>query len=392
MELKIICQCGQKYKFDVEPVNGRMPFTVKCPICGLDGTGTANTMLAARTAAPPTARMATPPVAAQVGAVAPPPAMASAPAPVSVSPPPPPVGLRTNPVAPATVAAAAPPPPPIAPQVAGLRINHAAPASAGPPVATVGGDNNAPPALGANRPFAVSAAANPPKKTSFGKGILGAAIGALAGSLVYYLVMHFSGIYGFFGLRFLAIGVGALAGWLADLMGKGEGSKELGGIAAVLVIAGVLGAQYFVALGWWHTIRDEALKSVQSVYADAVVEAKKVVDAVPTGSDAEIRSYLAKSESEDGDTKVMPASISDDDVKDFRDNQLPEYQNLASGKLTKQEYEDKHRIKTSESKDDGDSDDSSTVKLVFMAIVFSRSNIFGMIAAAALAFKLSVNN
>src|ERR1017187_5719755 len=45
IELKLQCDCGQKYKFDVAPVNGRMSFTVKCPICGLDGTGKANALL-----------------------------------------------------------------------------------------------------------------------------------------------------------------------------------------------------------------------------------------------------------------------------------------------------------------------------------------------------------
>jgi hypothetical protein len=40
--IKIICHCGQKYTFDVEPVNGRMPVTVACPVCGRDGTIAAN--------------------------------------------------------------------------------------------------------------------------------------------------------------------------------------------------------------------------------------------------------------------------------------------------------------------------------------------------------------
>jgi hypothetical protein len=28
MEIKVHCLCGQKFKFDVEPVNGAMPFPV----------------------------------------------------------------------------------------------------------------------------------------------------------------------------------------------------------------------------------------------------------------------------------------------------------------------------------------------------------------------------
>jgi DNA repair exonuclease SbcCD ATPase subunit len=44
--VKIICGCGQKYAFDVYPVNGRMPAPVSCPVCGKDGTGTANEIIA----------------------------------------------------------------------------------------------------------------------------------------------------------------------------------------------------------------------------------------------------------------------------------------------------------------------------------------------------------
>lgn len=45
MEIKVQCDCGQKFKFDVEPVNGQMPFAVNCPVCGMDGTARANVIL-----------------------------------------------------------------------------------------------------------------------------------------------------------------------------------------------------------------------------------------------------------------------------------------------------------------------------------------------------------
>jgi hypothetical protein len=64
MELKVICNCGQKYKFDVEPVNQRMPFKVNCPVCGLDGTHLANGILAAMPPPAPMASIAPPPVIA----------------------------------------------------------------------------------------------------------------------------------------------------------------------------------------------------------------------------------------------------------------------------------------------------------------------------------------
>ena len=44
--VKIDCACGQRYSFDVDPVNGRVPSTVICPACGADGTASANDFLA----------------------------------------------------------------------------------------------------------------------------------------------------------------------------------------------------------------------------------------------------------------------------------------------------------------------------------------------------------
>src|SRR5690349_8585090 len=40
--VRIECECGQPYAFEVEPLNGRMPSPVACPTCGRDGTAAAN--------------------------------------------------------------------------------------------------------------------------------------------------------------------------------------------------------------------------------------------------------------------------------------------------------------------------------------------------------------
>jgi hypothetical protein len=55
MEIKLVCDCGQEFNFDVEPVNGQMPYVVNCPGCGTDRTDAATAMLAqTRSAAEPT--------------------------------------------------------------------------------------------------------------------------------------------------------------------------------------------------------------------------------------------------------------------------------------------------------------------------------------------------
>src|SRR4030095_1573777 len=44
--IKILCRCGQKYAFDVEPVGGCIGQAVQCPVCGTDGTTATNQLIA----------------------------------------------------------------------------------------------------------------------------------------------------------------------------------------------------------------------------------------------------------------------------------------------------------------------------------------------------------
>ncbi len=44
--IKILCGCGQKYAFDVEPVGGSVGQAVLCPVCASDGTTVANEIIA----------------------------------------------------------------------------------------------------------------------------------------------------------------------------------------------------------------------------------------------------------------------------------------------------------------------------------------------------------
>jgi hypothetical protein len=334
IELKVQCDCGQKFKFDVEPVNGQMPFAVACPICGADGTEKANVLLQQL-----------------------------------------PVEAATQP----------PPPPPLAPP-ARLRINAPNPATlppAPPPLAPV---TTPPPPIGALRPAPAAAAKKDRGKPNFGLGLLGGALGALVGTLIYYLVFHFLG----FRLKLLAVGVGALAGWGAEYLGRGEGSKELGGLTAIFVLAGIVGAQYLVALSWWH----EAIPGgiFNTAYTNAVIEAKVVVKEVPTGSDEEIRNYLAREQvKEDGEegAKPNPAAIAKEDIKEFREKHLLQFQDLASGKMTHEQYNAVNGINTirEQSRDT----EEGTFKAVFMLLLLSRANLISLCLAAGLAYKMSTN-
>lgn len=63
--VKIQCGCGQKYAFDVEPVGTFPPRSVSCPVCGADGTASANQFIAQRLTSvrPAAAMVAAAPVA-----------------------------------------------------------------------------------------------------------------------------------------------------------------------------------------------------------------------------------------------------------------------------------------------------------------------------------------
>ena len=345
MELKVHCDCGQKFKFDVEPVNGQMPFAVACPICQADGTTKANALLQQMSIF----KMVEPPPApiAPITPIAPPPLAPSR--------------MRMNVAAPAAPQmAAAESPPAIAP------VSEPSPSSF----------------AGRARLAAAKSADSSAKKPSFGMGLLGGFLGALVGSLIYYLIFKATGMR----IGLLAIGVGALAGWLADFLGKGEGSNELGVITAVLVLSGVVGAQYFVALERWHKI---VHGFEDAGYTMSVAEAKDVIKAVPTGSDVEIRMYLAKQAVGEGEA-AKPADVTDEEVKEFRDKQLPDYRDLASGKETRADYLTKNGLDTAKMKKFQD-EEEGTFKGVFLLLLMSKVGIISLIGGAGLAYKLSTN-
>lgn len=108
MLIKILCPCGTKFAFDVEPVQGRMPMTVACPECGADATELANAAIAQQIA--PATGGVTPaePTRVRIRATAPKPANSAPPVPSAPAPPPASEGhsLRIRPAGAAETAAA----------------------------------------------------------------------------------------------------------------------------------------------------------------------------------------------------------------------------------------------------------------------------------------------
>ena len=231
MELKLICQCGQKYKFDVQPVNGRMPFTVNCPICNRDGTAAANDMLARGLTAPPLVMQ---------------PSVST----VSSAPPPPPPGMFAPSPLPHQAAAAPmpvgytpPPPPPVSPAAGGLSIHRAqaSAATAIPPLAAPG--SVAPPPI-TGRPSVQAQQQRKAKESgqfSMGLGIAGGVGGALIGSGLMYAFW----IWAHFRFPIMGVLVGAFAGYGARLLARGT-DNTLGIITAVAAGTMVTGTYYLM--------------------------------------------------------------------------------------------------------------------------------------------------
>jgi len=189
MEVKIVCNCGQKYKFDVEPVNGRMPFTVNCPVCGVNGTQSANDMLTQNFSGQ------SPQVSAAIAT------------PVG--------GLRINRLAPAPSTADMPPPLPSTPRrIAPVRL---------PMVVT---------------PAAKSKAAG---EFNLGLGIFGAVLGSALGAglmFAFYLWAQFR-------FPLMGTGIGALAGLGARVLYKGT-DMTLGVITAAVALFATAGTLYLM--------------------------------------------------------------------------------------------------------------------------------------------------
>jgi len=182
IELKVQCDCGQKFKFDVEPVNNLMPYAVNCPVCGADGTGKANGVLQSRAAPPP---------------------VAAATAPAS---------LR--------IAAAAPPV-----------------ATMAPPLPAMAARTVARPALGSARAPGKDSSGS----SNLGMGLLGAFLGAAIGAGLMYGFFILTD----FRFPLMGTGVGALTGVGARIFFRGTDSA-LGAISGGVAAVAVVGTLYFM--------------------------------------------------------------------------------------------------------------------------------------------------
>ena len=219
-----------------------------------------------------------------------------------------------------------PPPPPPAPP-AGLRITrtHAPEAPAPGAVSQL----SAPPAPAGIAGFkAADAPADDEPKRNFALSLTGVFLGALLGMIVWHLIYRFTG----WKLGIMALAIGCLAGAAPQVMGHYR-SKLMGVIAAFVALSAIFATQYLNARLQFDNFMEE---TQTELYDSQVTYAKRVKTAVPTGSDEEIRSFLA-TEYSDETEKVKPEEIEADQITDLR-TELPKLRDLADGKTTKAQF------------------------------------------------------
>jgi hypothetical protein len=199
--------------------------------------------------------------------------------------------------------------------------------------------------------FAPPSPVRPPKieaEPSFTRGLVGIAAASFVGLLLWFGITVLLGLQ----IKWIAIGIGAMIGWAGQALAK-EKSLRLG-VAAATATALVL------LFGLLWSARHEAFQAVNEsldeMWKEQVAYAKGAVQA--SRSDKELLAFLQENgtgdlefseDEEEVEDFIIRASANNsaaDDSKelaDFRKNELPKLRNIASGKVSKSQFEREHR-------------------------------------------------
>ncbi len=285
IEVKVLCPCGSKFKFDVEPVNNLVPSPVTCPSCGQDATELANADLHQKLhllpatppaeALPATAGSELPKVRLRLSAHAEPAGAPAAPAPVTTTPTP----------------AALP---------AGRTISPA-----------------------------VARHLEPSGDRALWLGIAGAVAGGFVGMMIWFLIIKWT----HYEIGWIAWGVGVLAGYGARVTGS-QPTPALGFITALCALAAIVGGQYLATRSIVTEILD---KGINEAYTERLNYAREGVNAK---SDDEIRAFLIRhGEADDDDKKAGRLQVvRPEQIKEFRDTEQTTLQEFIAGKPSREEF------------------------------------------------------
>jgi hypothetical protein len=235
----------------------------------------------------------------------------------------------TSAPAPAVARSAAPSlvPTPPSPTASGLRISKPQPAHAPGntiPAAAEPAAQPVPPRF--QQPAATGSTGG--RQSNFALSLAGVVLGAALGLTLWHLLYRLTG----WKIGIMALGIGCLAGVAPQLLGHYR-SKLMGVIAAVVALLAILAAQYLNARVQFSKFVDE---TVTEVYQERLAYARRVTQAVPNGTDPEIRAFLAK-EYSDSESTVKPEEIEAEAIEELK-RELTELRDMAGGKVTQEQY------------------------------------------------------
>lgn len=149
------------------------------------------------------------------------------------------------------------------------------------------------------------------------RGSIGAASGGIAGVLGWCFLINYTAAIP----SLPAWGIGALIGGGARLLAK-RGSARLGWLCGLCAVVTIL-------LGGYFGTRTLMAKETENAYEVRMAYARSALEAK---TDTELRALLA------ANSKKPAEQISADEIKEFRDTELPELRDFVNGKPSREEF------------------------------------------------------
>lgn len=184
----------------------------------------------------------------------------------------------------------------------------------------------------------VPSAPPPPKKKKKKRGygepnILLGTVGAVAAGfiamIVWFAIIKATNIE--FG--FIAWAVGGVVGVGCRILGGGY-SQTLGFIAAACALVAIVGGEYLATKSAYDEIVDGILEEAYDARMGYAQRAQKL------GTDQEIRKFIVLEWSDEDEQYTMD-SVTQEDIDNFRDVELPELKEFINGNPSREEFEEK---------------------------------------------------
>lgn len=319
LALKLVCPCEAKFKFDLEPAGGKVAEPIHCPVCQQDNTAAANELLASLLAGVNVPLSAVEKTGQTIFMEKP--AAAPAATPPSTAPATQTARTGSLPAKPPAPSAArtTDSPPARRPEQKPAAATKEPAAKTGKPVGKPARESKAVPRKEpAARPARKPGAANPVMAA------VGAAIGGVLSAVLWYFLVVGTGS----AMPWLALIAGGVIGGLARLMGRAASDNAAAAAALVCLVVTIatMGLAAKRALG-------AKFEHLASAAYDAERSAAMLV--ANATNDLAIKMVISRNSA---DPEPNAANVTDAEVERYKQTELPRMVALANGKPTRDQY------------------------------------------------------